>query len=195
MPSPVLQNENHIEVLRDLFDSGAIDLPRRIGIVTLKPTYFPVVLLSNSAKLDLPKSRAARAAIHGLDTVIKSEELRKRIFDSFDDNIRAVRAIPKLVGVSAIESIGRQLVALHRPATFNWLSKFGLGAESAPPTSASPPEPSAAMSASPECVECGRTLTEKVQAYLRDNAHEFRGQMLCYDCQRTFRRAKAKHPS
>lgn len=92
MPSPVRQNENHLTVLRDLFDSGAIDLPRRV--VTIKPTLFPVVLLSNNARVTLPRSAAARAAIRGLETVIKVEELMERILESFDDDIRTLRAIP-----------------------------------------------------------------------------------------------------
>lgn len=188
MASPVLQNENHVRVLRDVFDSGAIKLPRRV--VTLKPTYFPVVLLSNSAKLDLPKSRAARQAIRGLNTVMKSEELWKRIYDSFDDDIRAVRALPKLVSTNTILDIGHQLVALHRPAVPDYAAMFGIRPLDARPVAPFDQSQTNALAAGDTCEVCGRNLTEKVLAYLEEHAAEFDGSRLCYDCQRFHRRSR-----
>jgi hypothetical protein len=183
MPSPVRQNENHVQVLRELFDSGAIDLPRRL--VTLKPTCRPVVLLSNSAKLDLPRSAAKRAAIHGLDTVIKVEELKQTIYESLDDDMRALRALPKFVSASTIKRIGEQLLALHRPGTFDYEAKFGLRKREAPPISAAhvsaPERPSS-------CESCGRSLSAKVAAYAREHAEELGGRLLCYDCQQVHKR-------
>jgi hypothetical protein len=189
MPSPVHQNANHVEVLKDLVDSGAIALPRRV--VTLKPAWYPVVLVSNGAKIDIPKTAAARRSIDGLDTVIKVEELRDRIYNSYDDTMRTLRALPKLVGAEAISDIARQLVALHRPATFDWAAKFGLSrkpttttAETTAPVPATAPPSLAGKT----CVNCGVTVTPKVAAFSLDNRELFGGRVFCYDCQRKERR-------
>jgi hypothetical protein len=183
LPSPVRQNEDHVKVLRGLFDSGAIDLPRRV--VTLKPRFIPVVLLSNSAKLTLPRTAAGRAAIHGLETVIKVEELRQRIYESLDDDVRALRAIPKLVSSSRIAGIGQALVARHRPATTNYLAKFGLrdtGMQDLTSTDV------ARNATAATCDNCAKPLSAKVEAYARDHAQELDGRLLCYDCQEDHRR-------
>jgi hypothetical protein len=58
MASPVKQNGRHVEVLRDVFAKGAPRLPRRLG-VSLKPTFHPVVLISNTpaSTVQKPKPR------------------------------------------------------------------------------------------------------------------------------------------
>ena len=192
MSSPVLQNENHIRVLRDLFDSGAIEVPRRMGLVPIKPRYFPVVLISNSAKLDLPRSRAARQAIRGLETVIKSEELHKRILDSFDDNIRTLRAMPKVVSASAVMDLGRQLVSLHRPKMPDFAAMFGLRPlePSVTERASDPAQPP--LESAKNCELCGRPLSGRVLAYLGEHRAEFGGASLCFECQRLHRRSRTE---
>jgi len=197
MPSPVHQNANHVEVLKDLVDSGAIALPRRV--VTLKPAWYPVVLVSNGAKIDVPRTANARRSIDGLDTVIKVEELRDRIYDSYNDTMRTLRALPKLVGVDAIGEIAKQLVELHRPAAFDWPARFGL--PPAPRSAATveknvfPATKGARTPSSATCHSCGVWVTSKVAAYAAEHKEEFGGRILCFNCQRRERRMPSRRAS
>ncbi len=185
MASPVLQNRRHIEVLRDLFENGSVRLPRRL--VTLKPTLHPVVLISNDARVDRPKSRAARASVEGLETVIKVEQLERTIDRSFDER-NPFRLLPKIVSVETISQLGRQLVALHRPAPIDVAGRFGLGPEAVSPST----QPAAApASAAERCASCDKPVSPKVAAYSRDHADLFGGRVLCFDCQRRTRRVTA----
>ena len=122
IPSPVEQNRRHIAVLKAVFDQGLIELPRRLGI-TLKPELRSLVLVSNGARISRPKSKAAAAAA-GLDQVIKADQLRARIEDEIDH--MSMRYAGKIVSAATIESIGRQLAALHRQSSVNWEARFGL---------------------------------------------------------------------
>jgi hypothetical protein len=52
MPSPIMQNERHITVLRDAL--SMIDLPVRLGL-RITPTFQAFVLVAPSARIDRPK--------------------------------------------------------------------------------------------------------------------------------------------
>ncbi len=188
MASPVEQNRRHVAVLEDVFDKGPITLPRHLA--RLKPTLIPVVLVSNDARIDRPKGKAAAARVDGLETVIKVEQLVRTIERRFDER-NVVAMVSKLVSAETIERIGRELVALHVPATTDWAAKFGL---SASPTIEQPQaaeiRSSRQQSNKPAaaCASCGREVSEKVAAYAREHADRFGGQVLCWDCQRSARR-------
>lgn len=194
IPSPVEQNARHIAVLQDLLASGAIDLPKRIGLVTIRPLIRGLVLVSNGARISRPRSKAARAAIKGLDTVIKAEQLGTMI--ERDAEQRSVATVLKLVGGDATERIGRQLVELHKPATFDWPARFGLPASPPEPAAATPdnppesPTPAEAPTPAsrPVCAECSKAVSPAVVAYCEQNRERFAGQLYCYDCQRAVRR-------
>jgi len=192
MASPVEQNRRHVAVLGDVFDKGPITLPRRL--VRLKPTLLPVVLVSNDARIDRPKTKAAAARVDGLDTVIKVEQLVRTIERRFDDR-NVVGMVSKLVGAETIERIARELVAMHMPANVDWAGKFGLSAAPTvtPPTAVESAS-SHQRSSSPiplACETCGRPVSEKVEAYSREHADRFGGQVLCWDCQRK----ASRHPA
>ncbi|MEW5990820.1 MAG: nuclease-related domain-containing protein [Chloroflexota bacterium] len=180
MESPVKQNERHLAVLRELFESGEVRLPRRV--VTIKPNLIPAVLISNNARIDIPKSKRAASAIDGLDTVIKIEQLVETIHRSIDER-NPVRLIAKVVSPATILAIGEQLVALHRPMLPDYATRFGL-----PPTPSSMPagvETEVPASRDQSCASCSKPVTPKVAAYSRAHAERFGGRILCFDCQRS----------
>jgi hypothetical protein len=179
MASPVEQNNRHVAVLRDVFDKGAVRLPRRI--LTLKPTIFPVVLISNSARIDRPRTKKAAAAIPGLETVIKVEQLVHKVEQAFDDR-NPLGVVAKFVGRETVEDLGRQLLAMHKPAPLAGATRFGLPEHAA--------AGSTSMTTSPQgggarCASCGRAVSPKVQAFSLGHADRFGGRVLCFDCQQS----------
>jgi nuclease-like protein len=187
MPSPVKQNARHVDVLRDLFDSGGVQLPRRF--LTMKPNLWPIVLISNKARIDRPKSKRAAAAIDGLETVIKVERLVETINRSIDTR-NPVKLIAKVVGNETIADLGRQLVALHKPESIDWFTFFGI-----PPRPLEAAVPSSSQNvagAHRVCSSCGSIVTDKVARYSLEHPERFGGQVLCWNCQRSKSRTRAR---
>ena len=185
IPSPVEQNRRHIAVLKDVFDHGLVELPRRLGI-TLRPELRSLVLVSNGARISRPKSKTAAAAA-GLDQVLKADQLRARIEDEIDH--MSMRYAGKIVSAATIESIGRQLAALHRPASIDWAARFGLTPfEPTPSPLKGTPEPPLAKSgrgrdSGETCAGCAAPLSAGVVRYCEENAPRFGGRLYCMTCQ------------
>jgi Nuclease-related domain len=168
IPSPVEQNRRHIKVLEQVIKLGYVKLPRRI--VTLKPTYKNIVLVSVSGLINRPKQK-----LPDLDLVVKVDQFRTYLLNrDFPD-----RQMLKLVGSDTLEAFGRQLVALHRPADVDWAAKFGVATAA----------PSASVEATPArrrwlvkydgpCSNCGAVLTKGTEAIWRQRERR----MLCLDC-------------
>jgi hypothetical protein len=112
MPSPLMQNERHIEVLRGAVER--IELPTRLGM-RLKPTFQTLVLVSPSARVDRPKK---------LDTsrVIKADQLKERLWKDIDEEnglVSLFTTLPKLVASETVEQLARSLAALHVPQAWS----------------------------------------------------------------------------
>jgi hypothetical protein len=115
MPSPLAQNERHITVLKDLI--SRMDMPTRLGI-RLAPDFQSMVLVNSQARIDdRPK---------GFDTsnVIKADMLLPHI-EKVIDAQNVLGSLAKFVSGETVEEIGRALVAMHRPATFDYAARFG----------------------------------------------------------------------
>lgn len=108
MDSPLAQNERHISVLRDAFDT--LPLPERLGL-RLKPSFVSFVLVSNKAKIIRPDRFDTRQ-------VIKADQLKSRIDRDLDQvNVLGALALTsKLVSAETVEKLARGLAGLHRPA-------------------------------------------------------------------------------
>ena len=149
MPSPLAQNERHIAVLRDAFSQ--IEMPTRLGF-RLSPTFHSYVLVSPEARID-------RSDRFDSSRVIKADALRQTIIKKVDEEsvLGTLGQMAKFISAESLEAIGRQLVALHRPASVDWAAKFGLA--DAPPTrSQAPKKPDGADEPEyPQCKECGRS--------------------------------------
>ncbi|MEA2605504.1 MAG: hypothetical protein QOI00_261 [Chloroflexota bacterium] len=186
--SPIEQNRKHIAVLGDVFAKRLVEPVKRLGF-TVNPDLRSLILVSKDARITRPKTKAGRARVEGLDSVIKVDQLMQVI--NAASEARGLKAAPRIVGTDTIERVGRQLVALHKPASVDWAGRFGVArrgptpiAEPAPPKAR---EPAQAFVAT--CESCGRGVSAKVAAYCVDQTQRFAGRVLCYSCQRQAARA------
>ncbi len=118
IPSPFAQNDRHISVLKDAFDQ--IEMPSRLGI-SLSPTFQSFILIAPNADIVRPRR---------FDTsrVIKADMLLKN-YDKYLDEISildVVGSLSRLVSEETVKEIGHKLISLHKPASFNYATKFGL---------------------------------------------------------------------
>ncbi len=200
--SPIEQNRRHIDVLAAVFKSGQVPLPKRLGLVTIQPSFHSLVLISNRARISRPKSSAAAARVDGLDTVMKAEQFRNHINRFLDQ--RNLLAATKLVGPDAVGAIARSLVALHVPATFDWAARFGLptAAPAAPalPSAAAAtvtgvlpmPKPAPAADGQAACGSCGHAVSIAVVKFCAARPDRFAGATYCMTCQGRYRRSPEK---
>ena len=108
MASPLEQNERHIQILKDVM--GGMVLPERMGI-RIAPGFQSYVLVEPTARIDRPKRFDA-------SRVIKSDQLKRTIWREIDSEnpfIGMIRTAAKIVSAETVESVARQLVALHKP--------------------------------------------------------------------------------
>ena len=129
--------------------------------------------LSPQGRIDRPKRGQSE-----LDSVVKVDQFRSYLLDR---DVSTVQVL-KFVGTDTLESFGRQLVGLHRPARIDWSARFGLAA----------PAPSRATEDTPArrpwvvkydgpCSSCGKTLVKGTPAVWRQAERR----MLCMECSAT----------
>src|SRR4051812_26549856 len=109
MASPIEQNRRHIHLLERVFDAGLAPLPRRLGLVSMKPRLRSLVLVSNEARISRPRRK-----VDGLDEVIKAEQLKTRLLEALEK--APTRDLARAIGKDGLEQYARGLAALHRPA-------------------------------------------------------------------------------
>lgn len=185
--SPIEQNRKHVAVLTDVFAKGLVALPKRLGI-TIKPQLRSLILVSKEARISRPRTKAGRARVDGLESVIKVDQL-KALLDQ-DTETTGLAAFRRLVGKGEIESVARQLAALHRPAVTDWLGKFGLAVESFPSEGKVQPPPNDATRERATCQGCGRSVSQAVVEFSEARAEAFGDRILCMDCQRRARKGQ-----
>jgi hypothetical protein len=178
IPSPIEQNRKHIAVLQEVFDQKLVEPKKRLGI-TIKPQFRSVILVSNGARISRPKSKAAAAAVDGLDTVLKVEKLQSMIAKDMD--ARSLVSISRVVSTETIVRLGNALVALHRPISFDWAGRFGRASNPSEPT----PDPPRRRGSGLErvCESCGTSISYGVARYSTEHAGRFGGRILCMPCQ------------
>jgi hypothetical protein len=168
IPSPVEQNRRHIQVLEEVVKRRYVKLPRRI--VTIKPSFKNVVLVSPDGLITRPRKR-----IPELDSVVKVDQFRTFLLDRDIPD----RRILKFLRSGELEVFGRQLVALHRPASVDWAARFGI--RSAAPVPATPTTPTRRpwlVKYDGACSNCGITLAKGTEAIWRQRERR----LLCLDC-------------
>jgi hypothetical protein len=144
------------------------------------------VLVSKTARISRPKTKAARSRIPGLESVIKVDQLKPMLDKDLDD--KGVTAFRRLVSASTIEALARQLAALHRPASPDWAARFGLPASAPEPAVVEAPAPAPSRRAS--CESCARRVSQAVVEFCQARSELFGGRTLCMDCQRKARRGQ-----
>jgi hypothetical protein len=137
LPSPLMQNERHIAVLRDAM--SAIELPMRIGM-RISPTFHSLVLVAPSARIDRPKRFDA-------SRVIKADQLKHRIWKDIDDAnlFQVAKSVANIVSRETMEFVALQLAVQHRPFD---------RAPAAPVKAAPAPAASTSTSTGPACKAC-----------------------------------------
>ena len=203
VPSPIEQNAKHLLILRRIFESGAVNLPKRLGF-TIKPELKSLVLVSKKARITRPKAK-----IDGIDCVIKNDQFFKTVNKAVDEN--SFLSAAKIIGSDTLEDMARQIAGLHKPIQFNWAAKFGLptaapGQPDPPPekaiTKAVQPKPAVpspiltpevahiapAQEAKPKqnlvCYSCGESIAYNVAKFCWFNKPKFGGNVFCMDCQK-----------
>jgi len=177
MASPLAQNERHISVLKDAV--ARLELPTRAGI-PLTPTFHSYVLISPKARIDRPKK---------FDTshIIKSDSLLKAFDNQFEKSgvLDVFANIARNVSLETIVGIGRRLVRMHKPVTFNYAAKFGIEQKPEPVETAVVVQESPApqYAGGTACQECGAEVDKKVVFFCRLKKDKFNGKILCRECQ------------
>jgi hypothetical protein len=174
--SPIEQNKKHIHVLGRVMSSSLISKPVRTKLI--KPDYRNVVLIAKNAHIRRPRKPA-----EGVDAVLKVDQIYDRIQQRWDEV--STLAMFRVMGTGEIESIGRQLAALHIPKAFDWASRFGLSKEATGSTvvpsmtaRGSPHDPSGDL-----CARCGGPVSFAERKWCRVNSARFGGQLYCRSCQ------------
>ena len=169
-----------------MFDDGLVSLPRRFGLIRMKPMVHSLVLVSNNARIGRPGR-----PIKGLDEVIKAEKLRTALYDAFDaaPNVRMSR----LIGKDALAKFARELAGLHRPASYDWAARFGLSeapsvALDAPvATVPALPEKARPRGSDHRCARCGVGVSFAVVKFCWNNKARFGDAVYCMECQWQFK--------
>jgi len=175
IPSPIEQNRRHIEVLGDVFHQQLVAPKKRLGM-TVKPVFRSVILVSNNARISRPKTSAV---VDGLDTVMKVEKLESTI--AKDAGARSVSSIARVVSSETIERLAFELVALHKPRSVDWGSRFGLATTTTTPTAT---QVGTARRLQTSCEQCGAPISRGVARYSAEHPERFGGRILCMPCQK-----------
>lgn len=183
--SPYEQNAKHCAVLKELCDSGAVELPKRLGI-TIKPSFNGLVVVSKNSRITRPKAKGWWD-----DGIVKADQVKAKIDKAFDSENNPL-VMAKLVSSETVESVARSLSSLHVPASLDWYARFGLPKEAGKPVAARPgadPHVTAAEPKKPRrsCHSCGAPVEDKVVTFcVRFNKARFGGNVYCMDCQAKF---------
>jgi hypothetical protein len=192
--SPIEQNRMHIKMLERLLASGAIILPKRLGL-TLRPKLHSVVLVADG-RISRPST-----PVPGVDSLIRTELVHTHIRDKFEKGNPL--DIAKMIGRDTLHDLGQQLVSLHKPVDYDWQRRFGIAqppaagnvvplrpVEPAAPVVAEPaaPVPPAAGDApknraAAQCERCSAPVSAGVKRYCQTNKDRFEGKILCMGCQ------------
>jgi hypothetical protein len=170
--SPIEQNRRHILALERAIKLGYVRLPRRVGLVPMKPTFHSRILVSKEGTITRP-----RKVLPELAQVMKVDQFRTRLLE----RDISTRAILKFLTTDQLVTLGRQFVALHQPASRSWESQFGL-APLASPIVPEPPAPPP-RSSGHHCASCGAAVSFAVVKFCWVNKARFDGQVYCMPCQ------------
>lgn len=201
--SPIEQNKMHVRMLQRVLDSGALALPKRLG-VTLRPKLHSLVLVAEG-RISRPNT-----PVPGIESLIRTEMIHTHIATAADKGNPLDLA--KLIGRDTLAALAQQFVTLHRPIDYDWQRRFGLASAATMdkvvplrrPPAAPTAEPPAAVAkpvavaepvavpavieAAPPrvaaaCDACAAPVSPGVKRYCQTNKDRFEGRILCMACQ------------
>ena len=146
MPSPLAQNDRHINVLRDVLET--IELPTRLGL-RIQPEFMSFVLVSPNAQIKRPEK---------FDTsrVIKADQLKKSIWRDIDGEnplVGLLKTAAKIVAPETVEHVARELAKKHRPFSRETAPAEEPAATAPAPETSTQKAPTTA--GGPACKACG----------------------------------------
>jgi len=103
MPSPLMQNTRHVQVLVHAFK--CVELPRRLGF-RVEPRITPLVLISSKARID-------RSRRYDSSALLKVDQFVERMAKYADES--SPLELARVVSSDTVRSIAEQLSHLHRP--------------------------------------------------------------------------------
>ena len=186
--SPIEQNRRHVRMLERLFDSGAVPLPKRLGL-TIRPKLRNLVLIAEG-RISRPKQ-----PVPGIESLIRTDQMFAHI-ERAVDNANPFD-IAKVISQDTLMALGKSIVDMHRPIEFDWERRFRMSTPPATPATTAPKvvklHPKAPSAASPatttprppagHCDDCQAAISSGVKAYCRKNNERFNGRVLCMNCQ------------
>lgn len=183
--SPIEQNKHHISVLSDIFDTGVIELPTRLGF-KMNLSFLNFIITSNNARITRPKRELPDKTY-----IIKNDQFQ-RIWSDEDETRLKLSSISKMVYADTVESIAKKVLALHKPIEFNWVDKFGisqyLNNPNIPVYKSSNSIESMEVKSDKKsntyvCATCSSPLDNGVVFWCRKNKLKFNNQFLCREHQ------------
>jgi len=180
IPSPLEQNKKHIKILDQLFRSGEVKIPTRLGI-KMFPTFESVILISKNARISRPKSKDK-----SLNCLMKNDMFDKYYSDTYEHSNPLLMA--KLVSQKSLKLFAQAIVREHKPIQFNWKAKFGITESSNAPTSpvtVKKENNSVLIKETPLCHSCSAEVPAKVVKYCLSDK-KFNGVTYCRDCQKNY---------
>ena len=203
--SPIEQNRRHVKVLQDVFASEA-DIVRTVNGIPRRPEFKSLVIVSKKGRID----RSAAGAVAGIDTVVKADQAFSRLSSGEDEpqGSQTLGSARSVVDDHTLETLARQLAALHSPLRVDWAARFGMPPEpplklldDLPPIGTKPPAPASVSVVIPigtaaraVCSACRATVSRTVVDYCRTNASLFGNAIYCIDCQRRVVAQRLKTP-
>jgi hypothetical protein len=178
--SPHEQNKKHIQVIQSILKDGLVSLPTRLG-VQLSPSFHNLTVISKNARISRPKG-----AGWWEDGLAKVDQLRTKIDKTGSDS---VFLLAKTVSFDVLEQFARDLVAQHKPKTFDWAAKFGLKGTKVLEIDKPGVDSKANTEVKPDgrCHACNAPVEDKVISFCRRfNKVRFGGQVYCKTCQEAF---------
>lgn len=191
--SPIEQNKRHLRVLKDVLTSHALISATLRGLPR-QPEFKSLVIVSKNGRVD----RTAAGSVGGIETVVKADQAFSRIDAGGDSRSPQTPMWDQEVGESTLETLARQLAALHSPTKMDWAARFGLPPEPPlrlltdplPSETKSPTIASTAVivpigvAARATCASCGAIVSRAVVDYCRANGVLLGGAIYCIGCQK-----------
>ncbi|MGH6754944.1 MAG: nuclease-related domain-containing protein [Bradyrhizobium sp.] len=189
--SPIVQNERHIEVMRDFLKERDL-LPRRLGMIPIQPVFLNWILVQPGARLPLEydgarlvqRDQFSKALDKLIDSIgvpglirLMSRESLATIAKALEDETRENRKVCEIGNrIEAPPPIIEKPVPPRPPRTDE--EKYG------PPQPVPIPSPVSKPAGSGiSCAKCSDELTHKEAAYCRYNFTKLGRQYLCRSCQ------------
>lgn len=168
--SPIAQVKKHVSVIRDAYKQGQFMMMKRMGI-RLPLTFRTIIAVGKGARISRPEEGYV-----GVDRIVKNDHIRDVILRD-DAEINLTDRNPlfeagKIIGQDTLAEFAKSIAAAHKPADFDWATRFGISNNADAASKASTP-------AAASCAVCSQVLEDKEVAWCQKRSEQFAGHLLC----------------